>query len=86
MNIALARGIDLHPEPRQVVAIGERRYFFDRLAQAHLSVLKTLETRRRTAQTRSVSCLNRPGIPGGSIPWKRGWSHGEEGNIEAVSA
>ena len=30
--------------------------------------------------------LNRPGIPGGSIPWKRGWSHGEEGHIEAVSA
>jgi len=30
--------------------------------------------------------LNRPGIPGGSIPWKRVWSHGEEGNIEAVSA
>jgi hypothetical protein len=30
--------------------------------------------------------LNRPGIPGGSIPWKRGWSHGQEGHIEAVSA
>jgi len=29
--------------------------------------------------------VNRPGIPGGSIPWKRGWSHGEEGDIEAVS-
>jgi Fur family ferric uptake transcriptional regulator len=30
--------------------------------------------------------LNRPGIPGGSVPWKRGWSHGEERHIEAVPA
>ena len=31
--------------------------------------------------------LNRPGIPGDSIPWKRGWSHGQEATvIEAVSA
>jgi len=31
--------------------------------------------------------MNRPGIPGGSIPWKRGWSHGQEaGVIEEVSA
>ena len=22
--------------------------------------------------------LNRPGIPGDSIPWKRGWSHARE--------
>ena len=29
--------------------------------------------------------LNRPGFPGGSKPWK-GWSHGEQGNLEAVSA
>ena len=29
--------------------------------------------------------LNRPGFPGDSKPWK-GWSHGEEGNLEAVSA
>ena len=29
--------------------------------------------------------LNRPGFPGGSKPWK-GWSHGEEANVEAVSA
>src|SRR5205807_719304 len=26
---------------------------------------------------RSLSNLNRPGIHGGSIPWKRGWSHAE---------
>ena len=34
--------------------------------------------------------LNRPGYPGGSIPWKRGWSHGQEeaavSDIEALSA
>ncbi len=29
--------------------------------------------------------VNRPGFPGGSKPWK-GWSHGEEGNLEAVPA
>jgi len=29
--------------------------------------------------------LNRPGFPGGSKPWE-GWSHGEEGHIEAVPA
>ncbi len=33
-----------------------------------------------------LGILNRPGIPGDSIPWKRGWSHGQEGDIEAVSA
>jgi integrase len=29
--------------------------------------------------------LNRPGFPGDSKPWK-GWSHGEQDNLEAVSA
>jgi hypothetical protein len=32
----------------------------------------------------SITLVNRPGFPGGSKPWK-GWSHGEEGNLEAVS-
>jgi len=32
-----------------------------------------------------LSALNRPGYPGGSIPWKQRWSHGQEaGVIEAV--
>ncbi len=26
----------------------------------------------------AIGGLNRPGIPGDSIPWKRGWSHGRE--------
>ena len=39
-----------------------------------------------TGRTARFSALNRPGIPGGSIPWKRGWSKGEEADIEAVSA
>jgi uncharacterized protein YjbJ (UPF0337 family) len=29
--------------------------------------------------------MNRPGFPGDSKPWK-GWSHGEQDNLEAVSA
>jgi len=35
----------------------------------------------------SISILNRPGYPGGSTPWKRGWSHGQEADVfEAVPA
>jgi len=38
----------------------------------------------------AVGDLNRPGYPGGSIPWKRGWSHGRQDHeatvIEAVPA
>jgi hypothetical protein len=30
--------------------------------------------------------LNRPGIPGDSIPWKRGWSHGREAHNKEVPA
>jgi Fe2+ or Zn2+ uptake regulation protein len=29
--------------------------------------------------------LNRPGIPGGSVPWKRGWSHGIIWEADAAS-
>jgi len=31
-----------------------------------------------------VGWLNRPGYPGDSIPWKRGWSHGQASIIKAV--
>jgi hypothetical protein len=34
----------------------------------------------------SLTALNRPGKPGDSIPWKRGWSHGEQAHHEAVPA
>jgi hypothetical protein len=35
---------------------------------------------------RPKTALNRPGIPGGSIHWKRVWSHREEAKSQAVSA
>ncbi len=36
--------------------------------------------------TREGHGLNRPGNPGDSIPWKRGWSHGEQAQHKAVPA
>ena len=39
------------------------------------------------APDRGTFCsMNRPENPGGSIPWKRGWSHGERADHEAVPA
>jgi len=40
------------------------------------SMASTVTKKMRAAYR--MDNVNRPGIPGGSIPWKRGWSHGIE--------
>jgi hypothetical protein len=43
-----------------------------------LSLVHQLRRENHQAGAHTQIEMNRPGIPGGSIPWKRGWSHGEE--------
>ncbi|MGH8591507.1 MAG: hypothetical protein ACREXX_19970, partial [Gammaproteobacteria bacterium] len=43
-----------------------------------LTVAAVADDGLRCRNEGNVAVMNRPGIPGGSIPWKRGWSHGIE--------
>jgi uncharacterized protein YeaO (DUF488 family) len=68
-------------QPERAKVLG---HLHDLMRQRTLTLL-TATKQPQISEASVLAALNRPGFPGDSKPWK-GWSHGEQDNLEAVSA
>ena len=72
---------------RSVLRIANHRRLWHLRGRDPCHVLRAGTSSARFVRSdRGRQPMNRPGNPGDSIPWKRGWSHGEQADHEAVSA